>query len=94
MGGGILSSGTPTFPNLTYDYYRDKVAPIFHASLDLLSELLASFSSMLPKQQLHLGMDPIMPIIVHRCGNLNSRIHESSLQVSAWAINVILGKVY
>lgn len=59
---------------------KDKVAPIFHTSLELVSLLLSSFSSQLPQAVLHASMDPLMPIIVHRCGNLNTRIHESSLQ--------------
>ena len=59
----------------------DKVAPIFHASLELVSQLLSAFSHVLPQQVLRAGMQTLMPILVHRCGNLNSRIHEASLQV-------------
>ena len=59
---------------------KDKVAPIFHASLDLVSTLLAAMSPLLSQSVLRSGMDPLMPTLVHRCGNLNSRIHEASLQ--------------
>lgn len=31
-------------------------------------------------QVLHSGTDHVVPIIVHRCGNNNARIHEASLQ--------------
>lgn len=58
----------------------DKVAPIFHASLELVSQLLSACSQALPQHALRTGMQPLMPILVHRCGNLNSRIHEASLQ--------------
>ena len=61
---------------------RDKVAPLYHASLELLHEVLGTFSSLLPKETLESGIDMLMPQLVHRCGNLNSRIHEASLQVS------------
>ena len=60
---------------------KDKVAPIFHASLDLVAQLLTSLGSALSQKALRDGMEPLMPILVHRCGNLNSRIHEASLQV-------------
>ena len=60
---------------------KDKVAPIFHASLALSSQLLSSVESMLSVEVLRDGFSPLMSILVHRCGNLNSRIHEASLQV-------------
>mmetsp|Transcript_7204 Transcript_7204/g.15720 ORF Transcript_7204/g.15720 Transcript_7204/m.15720 type:complete len:559 (-) Transcript_7204:921-2597(-) len=59
---------------------RDKVAPLYHASLELVNDLLQSYCTMLPQPTLHSSMDALMPIIIHRCGNLNTRIHESSLQ--------------
>ncbi len=59
---------------------KDKVAPIFHASLELVSTMLTAFSPLLDQPSLRQGVDPLMPILVHRCGNLNSRIHEASLQ--------------
>ena len=58
---------------------KDKVAPIFHASLELISQLLTAVGSVLNEKVLR---DALMPILVHRCGNLNSRIHEASLQVN------------
>ncbi|GAX84082.1 hypothetical protein CEUSTIGMA_g11506.t1 [Chlamydomonas eustigma] len=59
---------------------KDKVAPIFHASLELVSTLLSSFSTQLSQHILQEGMNTLMPIMVHRCGNLNTRIHEAALQ--------------
>ena len=59
---------------------KDKVAPIFHASLELVSTLLTAMSPLLSQAVLRTGMDSLMPTLVHRCGNLNSRIHEASLQ--------------
>ena len=40
----------------------------------------APVSIRLPKDCLHSAMDLVVPAVLHRCGNLNTRIHESSLQ--------------
>lgn len=58
---------------------KDKTAPIFHASLDLIIELLTTFHYTLQAPVLHAGMDLIMPAIIARCGNLSGRIHEASV---------------
>ena len=57
------------------------MAPLYHASLSLLREMLGTFCPQLPKESLRAGMDLVMPMLIHRCGNLNTRIHEASLEV-------------
>eukprot|EP00798_Chlamydomonas_sp_ICE-L_P014675 gene14675-20710_t len=61
-------------------FVKEKVAPLFHASLDVLREMLNAFCSQLPLATMKQGLDPLMPPLLNRCGNLNTRIHEASLQ--------------
>lgn len=59
---------------------RDKVAPIFFAGLTFFTELVTAYCNILSTKQLQSGTDTIVPLLIHRCGNLNSRIHETSMQ--------------
>ena len=80
MQGKDSSAVFSTAAEMLSKTLKDKVAPIFHASLELVSALLTAMSPLLSQQALRSGMDTLMPTLVHRCGNLNSRIHEASLQ--------------
>ncbi|KAG2432807.1 hypothetical protein HXX76_008541 [Chlamydomonas incerta] len=59
---------------------KDKVAPLFYAALELLSTMVASYAPQLPYSVLTQGLEPIMPTLLHRVGNNNSRIQETSIQ--------------
>ncbi|KAG2448917.1 hypothetical protein HYH02_006265 [Chlamydomonas schloesseri] len=59
---------------------KDKVAPLFHAALELLSTLVASYAPQLKYSVLTQGLEPLMPTLLHRVGNNNSRIQETSIQ--------------
>eukprot|EP00198_Chlamydomonas_reinhardtii_P000992 XP_001690327.1 predicted protein [Chlamydomonas reinhardtii] len=59
---------------------KDKVAPLFYSALELLSTLVASYAPQLPYSVLTQGLEPIMPTLLHRVGNNNSRIQETSIQ--------------
>lgn len=53
---------------------RDKVAPLYYSSLELLSTLVAIYSAQLPLVVLSQGLEPLMPTLLHRVGNNNARI--------------------
>lgn len=68
---------------------KEKVAPLYHASLDMLQVVLATFGgsadpdapkAVLPADTMRTGAASLVPQLLHRCGNNNSRIHEASLQ--------------
>ncbi|KXZ47576.1 hypothetical protein GPECTOR_34g735 [Gonium pectorale] len=59
---------------------KDKVAPLYYASLELLSTLVATYSPNLPYGVLTQGLEPLMPTLLHRVGNNNARIQETSIQ--------------
>ncbi|GIL78316.1 hypothetical protein Vretifemale_7762 [Volvox reticuliferus] len=59
---------------------KDKVAPLYYSALELLSTLVSSYSSMLPYSVLTQGLEPLMPTLLHRVGNNNARIQETSIQ--------------
>eukprot|EP00798_Chlamydomonas_sp_ICE-L_P004082 gene4082-14182_t len=58
---------------------KDKISPIFHASLQLLLIIISAYGLKLPAATLRPVMDVVLATLIHRCGNLNTRIHESSL---------------
>jgi hypothetical protein len=61
---------------------REKVAPLYHASLDMLQQLLTSYAgrgratggkgapAVVPGDKLREGAGMLAPQLVHRCGNL------------------------
>jgi hypothetical protein len=62
--------------------YREKVAPLYHASLDMLQQLLTSYAGrgratggkgvppIVAGAKLRDGAGMLAPQLVHRCGNL------------------------
>lgn len=59
---------------------QDKVAPIYHASLELFNSLVGTYSLQLKREVLAEGMDPLIPTLLHRSGNNNARIQECTIQ--------------
>ncbi len=56
------------------------MAPLFHASLELLATMVATYSQQLPYSVLTQGLEPLMPTLLHRVGNNNARIQVRSLR--------------
>eukprot|EP00798_Chlamydomonas_sp_ICE-L_P004083 gene4083-14183_t len=72
-------------------FVKDKVAPLYHASLELLRAMLATFCKKVPQEKLHAGMEPIMPMLLNRCGNLNTRMRDHLKPNGYWALLAIAG---
>ncbi|KAG2485535.1 hypothetical protein HYH03_015705 [Edaphochlamys debaryana] len=59
---------------------KDKVAPLYHAALELLAMLVSTYAGQLKKEVLTSCLEPLMHTLLHRVGNNNSRIQEASIQ--------------
>ncbi|KAG1680361.1 hypothetical protein FOA52_015452 [Chlamydomonas sp. UWO 241] len=62
---------------------KDKVAPVFQASLGTVDALLAAFAcdgaphaKALPASELPGPMTPVVTAVLHRVGNANARVHD------------------
>jgi len=60
---------------------RDKVAPVYFSSLEVLKILVRNAAcSGVSKEAVRDQMNDIAPALVHRAGNLNSRISQASIE--------------
>lgn len=76
--------GRPDTRTCLLPHPRDKVAPLFYSALELLSTLVASYAPQLPYSVLTQGLEPIMPTLLHRVGNNNSRIQVRRVAGTIW----------
>lgn len=60
---------------------KDKVAPVYFSSLEVLKVLVNSVAPRVPLEEVHDRLDEIMPALMHRTGNLNVRISQASMEV-------------
>eukprot|EP00854_Cymbomonas_tetramitiformis_P006756 gene6756-8080_t len=67
--------------DVLYISLKDKVTPVYFASLKLLQALAECCGSCLAVSSIHEALDPILPILVHRSGNMNPRITQASQEV-------------
>jgi len=58
---------------------KDKIAPVYFASVDVLKALVYHHVAQVPAPLLKDGLTPLLPTLLHRTGNLNVRIHEASI---------------
>lgn len=60
---------------------KDKVAPVYFSSLEVLKVLVHSVCPRVPLEEVHDRLDEIMPALMHRTGNLNVRISQASMEL-------------
>ncbi|KAK3283653.1 hypothetical protein CYMTET_8662 [Cymbomonas tetramitiformis] len=60
---------------------RDKVAPVYFASLEVLRTLIGTCCKHVPQSSIHDGLDEILPALIHRSGNINPRIAQASVSL-------------
>mmetsp|Transcript_8005 Transcript_8005/g.9285 ORF Transcript_8005/g.9285 Transcript_8005/m.9285 type:complete len:542 (+) Transcript_8005:119-1744(+) len=74
---------------------RDKVAPVYFASLEVLRTLVSICTKAMNQEVIHDGLDDLVPALIHRSGNLNPRISQASMSLICFlASELAVGVAY